>query len=133
MTDKHPGGLRPFDLAAAKDGAKLITRDGRNARFIAHVGEASPGYSLLAYIDGEPCAYAYWADGTINGPREDSHATDLFIVGETRRLTVTLWRSNVDRRIVCVELTDPVQWGDLPPIVHPDHTLIHTCHVDIEA
>ena len=44
--------MKPFDLEAAKAGAPLVTRDGRPAKFIAHVGEAHPRQRLVVLIDG---------------------------------------------------------------------------------
>ena len=44
--------MKPFDLEAAKAGAPIVTRDGRPARFIAHVAEAHPSQRLLVLIDG---------------------------------------------------------------------------------
>ena len=42
MTDKDYSLLRPFDLDAAKRGEPICCRDGRPAKFIAHVPEATP-------------------------------------------------------------------------------------------
>ena len=44
--------MKPFDLEAAKAGAPIVTRDGRPAKFIAHVAEAHPSQRLLLLIDG---------------------------------------------------------------------------------
>lgn len=55
--------LRKFDLQAAKNGAPLITRDGRNARFLAHVPEASEELRVIAYCDGEQAAREYGETG----------------------------------------------------------------------
>ena len=44
--------MKPFDLEAAKAGAPIVTRDGRPAKFIAHVAEAHPSQRLLVLIDG---------------------------------------------------------------------------------
>lgn len=44
--------MKPFDLEAAKAGAPLVTRDGRPAKFIAHVAEVHPSQRLLVLIDG---------------------------------------------------------------------------------
>ena len=44
--------MKPFDLEAAKAGAPIVTRDGRPAKFIAHVEEAHPSQRLLVLIDG---------------------------------------------------------------------------------
>lgn len=42
--------MKPFDLEAAKAGKPLITRDGRSARFIAHVPECKLERSVVAHI-----------------------------------------------------------------------------------
>ena len=48
--------MKPFDLEAAKAGAPIVTRDGRPAKFIAHVAEAHPSQRLLVLIDGDEYA-----------------------------------------------------------------------------
>ena len=45
--------MKPFDLEAAKAGAPIVTRDGRPAKFIAHVAEVHPNHRLLVLIDGD--------------------------------------------------------------------------------
>ena len=44
--------MKPFNLEAAKAGAPIVTRNGRPAKFIAHVAEAHPSQRLLVLIDG---------------------------------------------------------------------------------
>ena len=47
--------MKPFDLEAAKAGAPIVTRDGRSAKFIAHVAEARNKYqdALVKLANGE--------------------------------------------------------------------------------
>lgn len=42
--------MKPFDLEAAKRGEPIVTRDGRPAKFIAHVPELSGPYKILTLI-----------------------------------------------------------------------------------
>ena len=44
--------LRPFDLELAKAGHPIQTRDGRKAKFIAHVPECSQFWRVVFLIDG---------------------------------------------------------------------------------
>ena len=53
----------PFNLEAAQAGAKLVTRDGREARFIAHVPEAKDGSRVVVMIVGEKNPSFYYDDG----------------------------------------------------------------------
>jgi len=81
--------MKPFNLEAAKAGALLITRDGRKARFIAHVPECNDGFRVLAFIDGHMSATEFDDNGrfvTNDDPR------DLFMDEEEKRPVVRwLW------------------------------------------
>ena len=44
--------MKPFNLEEAKAGKPLITRDGRDAKFIAHVPEAKESFRIL-FLTGE--------------------------------------------------------------------------------
>lgn len=84
--------LKPFDLEAVKNGAQVVTRDGRNARFLGEIN-ASP-YPLVFAVctpDNEEIAHQYRRDGRFNNNRPETQL-DLFIkpktVTVTRYLTV---------------------------------------------
>jgi len=81
--------MKPFNLDAAKSGALLITRDGRKARFIAHVPECNDGFRVLAFIDGNISATEFDDNGrfvTNDDPR------DLFMYEEEKKPVVRwLW------------------------------------------
>jgi len=47
-----PPNTKPFSLELAKQNHPLITRDGRNAKFIAYVPDANKGFNLVVMIDG---------------------------------------------------------------------------------
>lgn len=53
---------QPFDLEAAKRGEPLVTRDGRKAKFVAHVPE-SEKYPVVAIIEGDECFGGFTRDG----------------------------------------------------------------------
>lgn len=44
--------MKPFDLDAAKRGEPLITRDGRPAKFVAHVPELDHYDCVLLFVEG---------------------------------------------------------------------------------
>lgn len=46
--------MRPFDLEAAKRGEPIITRDGREAKFIAHVPEAKEEHRVIVLVERNP-------------------------------------------------------------------------------
>lgn len=79
--------MKPFDLEAAKAGAPLVTRDGRPAKFIAHVAEAHTNQRLLALIDGD--IHIRFEDGSYLGPggRGGETNNDLFMAPVKR----TVW------------------------------------------
>lgn len=55
--------MKPFDLEAAMRGEPIVARDGRKAKFIAHVPEAKEGFQVLAFTEGDYCCYSYAEDG----------------------------------------------------------------------
>ena len=59
---------------------KLITRDGRKARFVAYVPEHIDGYRLLVFIEGESTVGSFYDDGKFyNGVDSDK---DIFLYSE---------------------------------------------------
>ena len=44
--------MKPFDLEAAKRGEPIVTRDGRKAKFIAHVPEAKHYQKIVLLMEG---------------------------------------------------------------------------------
>ena len=71
--------MRAFNLDAAKAGAKLVTRGGRNARFIGHVPEASKGYRVIVYVSGSSAVSDYCENGKSDDKDRES---DLFLADE---------------------------------------------------
>lgn len=70
---------KPFDLEKAEQGEKVVTRDGRAVKFIAHVPEAGATYRVVALIDGTINGFyesGYYVDGA-------AHFNDLFMDSET--------------------------------------------------
>ena len=77
--------MKPFDLQAAKAGAPLVTRDGRPAKFIAHVGEAQPSQRLVVLIDGG--VYTKFESGGYSKSPAHVSPNDLFMAPIKR----TVW------------------------------------------
>ena len=75
---------KPFDLLAAINGAKLVTRDGRDARFIAHVPEVKDGFRVVAMIEGNPRIIVHREDGRASG--SIPFREDLFIKPATIKI-----------------------------------------------
>jgi len=74
---------KPFDLQAAINGAKLVTRDGREAKFIAHEPEAKAHCRVIAMMpNGEMCSY--YENGRNLSICDTPH--DLFIAVQTRSI-----------------------------------------------
>lgn len=84
--------MKPFDLEAAKAGARVITRNGRTGRVVAYVPEAIPRARVLVMVDGDDYAMAYAEDGSFLEGRLSER--DLFMPTTTR--TVWLWQSHSD-------------------------------------
>ena len=77
-----------FDLEKAKAGAKLVTRNGRSARFIVHIPDAHLEYRVIAMIQDERLPFNYTEKGTMYFDFETGH--DLFILEEEKE-TVIRW------------------------------------------
>ena len=81
--------MKPFDLEAAKAGAPIVTRDGRPAKFIAHVAEAQPSQRLLVLIDGG--VYAKFESGKYAASPAHVFNNDLFMAPVKRTVWVNLY------------------------------------------
>lgn len=81
--------MKPFDLEAAKRGEPIQTRDGRKARFIAHVPECHQLHRVLALVDGETFVQAFTEAGRY--AKRDDSAEDLFMAPKKRTVWVNLY------------------------------------------
>lgn len=77
--------MKPFDLEAAKRGESIVTRDGREVKFIAHVPEAEPDTQVI-YLEGDKL-WGARVDGS--AIREVSH--ELFMAPKKRTLWVNMY------------------------------------------
>ena len=85
--------MKPFNLEAAKAGAPLVTRDGRPAKFIAHVAEAHPSQRLLVLIDG--AVHAKFESGKHASRPNNVFNSDLFMAPVKRTVWVNLYTHHV--------------------------------------
>lgn len=69
--------MRSFDLGAAKRGEPFVTRDGRKAKFIAHVPEASKYYRVIVFLGNYQECLTYAENGRYLGSGESKN--DLFM------------------------------------------------------
>lgn len=72
--------MRPFNLDAAKAGAPLVTRNGKPARFVAHVPECAEGFRLIVMIDGEDCVTDLCDSGRVDDRYQ--YPSDVFLAQE---------------------------------------------------
>ena len=77
-----------FDLQKAIAGEPIQTRDGRKARFIAHVPEASR--PVVVYVDGYSLVSSLHENGAFLRGAEDS--SDLVMAPRKRQLWVRAYR-----------------------------------------
>lgn len=97
----------PFDLELAKQGHKVVTRNGRDVKIVAD--DLSGDYPVLATIIGEDeykTFAAFTSDGEHIRNRGSQH--DLFILKEPETLEIQIWRDKNDRSYL---LTTPNQSG----------------------
>lgn len=74
---------KPFDLTAAINGAKLVTMDGREAKFIAYVPEADEPERVIALIDG--LVITFYEDG-VRHKKLAKFGIDLFLAVQTHSI-----------------------------------------------
>jgi hypothetical protein len=78
--------MKPFDLEAAKNGAPIVTRDGRAVQEFHHFVTERTEYPCCAIINGEVSWHA--VDGSTTDDRRD-----LFMVATKRTVWVNLYKS----------------------------------------
>lgn len=81
--------MKKFDLQAAKSGAPIVTRDGREAKFIAHVPEIDEDKRLLILINGDSHLTSYHETGV--GP-SFFKGWDLFMKPQKRTVWVNIYK-----------------------------------------
>ena len=84
---KHEGTMKPFDLEAAQRGEPICTRDGREAKFIAHVPDLESLRNVIVVIDGT--VRTLREDGCIDGVV--AYPTDLFMAPKKRTVWVNVY------------------------------------------
>jgi len=108
--------MKPFNLEEAKAGKPLVTRDGRSAKFIAHLPSALSNWQVVAYVSNAGAVASYNEAGLCNG----ANTIDLFMASEKKTVWVNVyangfacsWESKerADRfkqreRVSCIEVT----------------------------
>lgn len=82
--------MKPFDLEQAKAGKSLVTRDGRDAKFIAYVAECDRAYCVLCHVDGDTFVGSYTDDGK-RFLDETISCADLFMKTVKKTVYVNIW------------------------------------------
>lgn len=80
---------KPFDLQAAIRGEPIVTRDGRPARFVAQVPEATH-YPVIAIVSGGNAVTSHTNDGEEYNDGTESD-DDLFMSVTTRTVYYNLY------------------------------------------
>lgn len=86
MPAAQPSDPEPFDLARAMAGEPIVTRDGRKARFVAHVPEAED-HKVVAFVEGQGVATSFCETGHIYSHNHE-HGIDLLMAPKPKR---TVW------------------------------------------
>ncbi|WP_118181287.1 hypothetical protein [Paraburkholderia phosphatilytica] len=89
--------MKPFNLEEAKAGKPIITRDGRTARFLAHIPEASEALQVFAIVDGEKAATPLYTSGLFYETGGD-HDHDLFMAPEKSTVYLNVYAVNMKTR-----------------------------------
>lgn len=84
--------LKPFDIEKAKAGAKVITREGKNARIISYdkIGTEYPIVALINTGDVE-MVFTFTEKGYYDS-NEQPHPNDLFLLFEKKEGWVNVYR-----------------------------------------
>ena len=81
--------MKPFDLEAAKRGEPIVSRDGREVKFVAHVPEANAGHRLVVLCD--EVIYSHYVDGRYHRDAVDESSVDLFMATKKFSVWVNLY------------------------------------------
>jgi len=82
---------RPFNLEEALNGAKVVTRDGREVRQLTKFeGVTTESYSLVGVLGRYMCSWA--DDGRFNDVFGEQQSKDLFIAVGPQRKWVNLYK-----------------------------------------
>jgi len=84
--------MRAFNLEEAKAGKPLVTRDGRDAKFIAHVPECTMTNRIIALISGKSVVFEYSEKGIYVGG-DGKSGKDLFM--KTKKEFANLFLENI--------------------------------------
>lgn len=87
--------MKPFDLGAAQNGGKIVTRDGREAKFLVYVPEADGKYKVVALVDRY--IHTYMQSGEFIGN------------GEHRDMDLCMYEA--PKKVQWVNIYDSTVWG----------------------
>ena len=80
--------MKPFNLEAAKRGEPIQTRDGREAKFVAHVPEAIESQRIVVMLSGS--LFTMFETGLCSSSGVE-YADDLFMAPKKRTVWVNLY------------------------------------------
>ena len=84
---------RPFNLEEALNGAKVVTRDGREVRQLTKFeGVTTESHSLVGVLGMYMCSWA--DDGRFNDVFGEPQGKDLFIAVEPQSIWVNVYKIN---------------------------------------
>lgn len=83
--------MKPFDLEAAKRGEPLVTRDGREAKFIAHVPELGENNRVVVLIEGRDAVVSLNENGCFSG--SGLYTVDLFMAPVKQKVCTIVYKN----------------------------------------
>jgi hypothetical protein len=102
--------VKPFDLQKALNGAKAVTRDGREVLNIAYLPDAPDNQKVICVIRskaGVKEVYHYYPGGNMWLDPTNAYAADLFMVPiEKEYWTASGKGINSNREILCTRLAE---------------------------
>lgn len=106
--DESKPTLLPFSLEDAKNGAKVVTRDGRDAKVVA---DGIDGSNIAVVVKGNinKSLHQYHIDGCYR--RNGDTSLDLFILKEPETVEIGLYRHKYDNSILVHDVASPWHSG----------------------
>lgn len=119
--------MKPFNLEAAKAGAKLVTRDGREVSEFHHFETDSSSLDCVVVVDGK----SQWVRSSSGRHSNITEATwDLFLAPTKRTVYLNMWRDSNGRFMSAAYDTEHKARINSDDPVHPWLKLAHPIEIE---
>lgn len=123
--------MRPFSLEQAKQGKKVVTRDGREVKQFTMFENVSDGYVKLWGVVGN--SVRGWFDGGRYMTSEVEHSLDLFMATEKKTVWVKVYFMSCGDSGVYIVSNGHTDIETLNRTYHDNENYICTKSIEIEV